>query len=136
MSSLKLIRKSRMFTPTYVARINAQLVSPAHSQIVKPHELPSALARPLQVAHYQPEKSPQYLAATLSYGLIMGHPFMDGNKRTAFFLQDQYLKALDSPGVVPNSPLSKTELDNMAELYNSVACGTLDVEGMANAKCG
>ncbi|KAF8894319.1 hypothetical protein CPB84DRAFT_1848463 [Gymnopilus junonius] len=136
MPSASLVQKSRIFSPTYVARINAQLVSPAHSQIVKPHELPSALARPLQVAHYQPEKLPQYLAATLSYGLIMGHPFMDGNKRTAFFVQNQYLKALNSPGVVPDSPLSKAKLDNVAELYNDVACGTVDVKGMANAKCG
>ncbi|KAF9471135.1 hypothetical protein BDN70DRAFT_978665 [Pholiota conissans] len=135
MSSSKLILKSKIFTSTYVACINAQLVSPAHSQIVKPHELPSALARPLQVAHYQPEKCTQYLAATLSYGLIMGHPFLDGNKRTAFFLQDQYLKALDSPEVVPDSQLSKTELDNVAELHNSVACGTLDVEGVGKRVC-
>ena len=73
-------RLARLFTPTYVSLVNAQLVAPAHSQIVKPNELASALARPLQVAHYEPERPASYLAATLSYGLIQGHPFFDGNK--------------------------------------------------------
>jgi prophage maintenance system killer protein len=71
-----------LFTAEYAKRINAQLVHPMPSVVVKPNELESALARPLHMAHYEPEKEAVYLAATLSYGIIKGHPFMDGNKRT------------------------------------------------------
>ncbi|KIK01826.1 hypothetical protein K443DRAFT_660212, partial [Laccaria amethystina LaAM-08-1] len=38
------------------------------------------------------------LAATLSYGIIRDHPFMDGNKCTAFFLANEYLRAMGIPG--------------------------------------
>ena len=75
-------RLSRLFTPEYAKRINAQLVHPAQSVLVKPNELESALARPLHLAHYEPERPVAYLAATLSYGIVKGHPFVDGNKRT------------------------------------------------------
>ena len=73
---------SHLFTPFYAAQINRQIVHPATSVIVKPNELQSALARPIHVATYEPEQSPEYLAAQLAYGVIKGHPFMDGNKRT------------------------------------------------------
>jgi hypothetical protein len=92
---------SKVFTPLYAARVNAQLVFPASSIIVKPNELSSALSRPLHVATYEPERGPAYLVATLAFGLIKGtnnidhsdlvpnvsflcagHPFLDGNKRT------------------------------------------------------
>lgn len=73
-------RLASLITPTYVRLINSQLVHPADSLAVKPSELLSSLARPLQTSHYEPERQPSYLAATLSYGLIKGHPFMDGNK--------------------------------------------------------
>lgn len=76
------IRLSQIFTPTFARAINAQLVHPASSQVVKPNELESALARPLHKAHYEPDSSTAELGTSLSYGLIMGHPFLDGNKRT------------------------------------------------------
>ena len=47
--------------------------------------LESALARPQQL-HAYGEPSPDLadLAASLAYGLAKNHPFLDGNKRTAF----------------------------------------------------
>ena len=60
-------RLARFFTPTY-----AQIVHPAESQGVKQNELESALARPLHVSVYQPEKTAVDLAASLSYGIIKG----------------------------------------------------------------
>lgn len=45
--------------------------------------LSSALARPEQLAHYD-EPDVFALAASYAYGLIKNHPFVDGNKRTAF----------------------------------------------------
>ena len=45
--------------------------------------LESALARPRNVAHYgQPDVAE--LAASYGHGLAKNHPFVDGNKRTAF----------------------------------------------------
>ena len=66
------VRLARVFTPEYVRRVNAQIMHPAQSQVVKPNELESALARPLYVSRYEPERPVEYLAATLSYGLIKG----------------------------------------------------------------
>ena len=44
--------------------------------------LESALARPMQLAAYgQPDAA---LAAAYGFGLAKKHPFVDGNKRTAF----------------------------------------------------
>ena len=65
-------RLARLFTPAYAVRINAQIVHPAASQVVKPNELSSALMRPLQTSLYEAYRTPAYLAATLSYGLITG----------------------------------------------------------------
>ena len=65
-------RLARLFTSEYARRINAQVVNPAESVIVKHNELESALARPLHVAAYEPNRPAAYLAATLSYGIIMG----------------------------------------------------------------
>ena len=65
-------RLARLFTPFYASRINAQLVHPATSVIVKPDELASALMRPLQTATYEPHQSPEYLAATLAFGIMNG----------------------------------------------------------------
>ena len=45
--------------------------------------LDSALMRPQQRWHYEPESSLAALAASYCYGLARNHPFVDGNKRTA-----------------------------------------------------
>ena len=65
-------RLARLFTPEYARRINAQIVHPEQSVVVKPNELESSLSRPLHVAVYEPHRPPSYLAATLSYGIIKG----------------------------------------------------------------
>lgn len=45
----------------------------------------SALARPQQlVAYGDPAPDLPALAASLTYGIARNHPFVDGNKRTAF----------------------------------------------------
>lgn len=140
-------RLSRLLTPTYASRINAQLVHPAASQTVKPNELQSALARTLHVAKYEPDRPATYLAATLAYGLIQGHPFLDGNKRTggdklgvyswtmlifsllaAFFLANEYLRAQGLPGFVERHD----EMNVLADNFIAVAKGELDVKGLEN----
>jgi len=51
----------------------------------------SALARPHQAAVYSDADLPAQ-AATLCYGLIKNHPWYGGNKRTATFLTDRFLR--------------------------------------------
>lgn len=52
--------------------------------------LASALARPQQLAAYgQPDVAD--LAAAYGYGLARNHPFIDGNKRTAFVAVELFL---------------------------------------------
>ncbi len=55
-------------------------------------KLSSALARPKQLYTYQPDSSIYQLAATLGWGLANNHPFVDGNKRTAFVVMAVFLK--------------------------------------------
>jgi death-on-curing protein len=52
--------------------------------------LESALARPMQLAAYgAPDVAA--LAAACGYGLAKDHPFIDGNKRTAFVAVELFL---------------------------------------------
>ncbi|RPD62196.1 hypothetical protein L226DRAFT_532774 [Lentinus tigrinus ALCF2SS1-7] len=123
-------RLARIFSPEYVRRINAQMVYPAQSQVVKPNELESALARPLNVAKYEPDRPAEYLAATLSFGLIKGHPFLDGNKRTAFFLGNEYMRAHGHPGGLLEGCQSYEDLVRVADRHINAAAGQLDVDGL------
>lgn len=50
----------------------------------------SALARPLNLAAYQSADLPA-LAAALGCGIARNHPFIDGNKRTAFVAVETFL---------------------------------------------
>ena len=51
----------------------------------------SALARPRQLAHYG-EPDIADLAAAYAHGLVRNHPFIDGNKRTAFVAAQLFLR--------------------------------------------
>ena len=46
--------------------------------------LESALARPLNVFHYESDSDLRALAASYGFGIARNHPFVDGNKRVAF----------------------------------------------------
>ena len=46
--------------------------------------LESALARPQNYLQYQQDEDVFQIAAEYAYGIIRNHPFVDGNKRTAF----------------------------------------------------
>lgn len=55
--------------------------------------LASALARPRNVFGYsQPKPDLATLAAAYAFGIIKNHPFIDGNKRTAYVLGRTFLK--------------------------------------------
>lgn len=53
--------------------------------------LESALARPHQRFHYEPEADLAALAASLGFGLAKIHPYVDGNKRVAFAAMGAFL---------------------------------------------
>lgn len=57
------------------------------------HLLLSALSRPEQLYYYSDPK-PDFcaLAAAYAFGLSKNHPFLDGNKRTAFVVYRLFLK--------------------------------------------
>src|ERR1041384_653024 len=54
------------------------------AEVRDPGLLESALNRPKNAFHYEPDCSIQRLAALYAHGISRNHPFLDGNKRTAF----------------------------------------------------
>lgn len=57
--------------------------------------LESALARPKNIAAYEGETSLPRLAAAYGYGIANNHPFVDGNKRSAFVAIELFLDLHD-----------------------------------------
>ncbi len=53
--------------------------------------LASALARPRNVQAYGENPDAASLAAAYGFGLSRNHPFLDGNKRTAFVVMELFL---------------------------------------------
>lgn len=68
-----------------------------------PNLLASALARPQQLASYG-EPDVADLAASYGLGIARNHPFIDGNKRTAFVAVELFL-------VLNGSVLMATDVD-------------------------
>ncbi len=80
--------------------LNAQVMHAVHEEQLAEHGggsgvrdeglFESALSRPLnQVAYGEPDVAA--LAAAYGYGLARNHPFVDGNKRTAFVAVELFL---------------------------------------------
>ena len=79
--------------------------------------LVSALARPIHLADYASPDGPD-LAASYAFGIARNHPFIDGNKRTAFVaaelflaLNGEVLQAEDANCVAQMLALAASELD-------------------------
>ncbi len=53
--------------------------------------LASALARPINLAAYDNSADAAALAAAYCFGIARNHPFIDGNKRTAFVCCELFL---------------------------------------------
>ncbi len=51
----------------------------------------SAMARPQNLAAYGDRPDVADLAAAYAFGLARNHPFLDGNKRTAFVVMELFL---------------------------------------------
>jgi death-on-curing protein len=89
-----------------------------------PGLLESALARPQQIMHYS-DKKPlvPVLGAAYAWGLIRDHPFVDGNKRTAFLVATGFCQLngyrFEAPEVEP--PI----------IFAAVAAGEIQEPGLA-----
>jgi death-on-curing protein len=57
--------------------------------------LESALARPKQKWHYEPDTDLPSLAAAYAFGIAKNHPFVDGNKRAALVAAYTFLAIND-----------------------------------------
>ncbi|MBZ9681512.1 type II toxin-antitoxin system death-on-curing family toxin [Mesorhizobium sp. B2-3-14] len=84
--------------------------------------LESALARPQQKEAYgEPDLSE--LAAAYLFGIAKNHPFVDGNKRTAFAAADLFLYF--------NGLSIEAEQEEVIQLVMMVAAGEIDEAGAA-----
>lgn len=59
--------------------------------------LESALARPQHRWHYRETDDVTELASSYGFGLAKNHPFVDGNKRTAFVVMATFLEDNGTP---------------------------------------
>jgi death-on-curing protein len=86
--------------------------------------LASALARPKQLFAYGgAEATLPRLAAAYAYGIARNHPFVDGNKRTAFVVSLLFLR---SNGL----NLEATQVEKY-EVFMALAAGDLDETALA-----
>lgn len=60
--------------------------------IIDKGKLESTLFRPVNIANYKADASICELAASLGYGIVINHPYVDGNKRTAFIVMAVFLE--------------------------------------------
>ena len=82
----------------------------------------SALARPLNLAAYgSPDVAA--LAAAYGFGLARNHPFIDGNKRTAFVAVELFLE-------LNGHELTASDADCVLTML-AVAAGQMDEEAFA-----
>ena len=78
--------------------------------ILDPGKLASALARPRQIHNYNPTASLYLLAAAYGWGLTKNHPFVDGNKRTAFVVMAAFLQINGIELIAPETEVVITML--------------------------
>jgi death-on-curing protein len=109
--------------------LSREIVIVLHAELIVEHggasglrdegALESALARPQQKHHYEPQDIVG-LAATYAFGLCSNHPFVDGNKRVALASLDVFLR-------LNGWALTATEVDAVAAIIE-LASGTLGEE--------
>lgn len=87
--------------------------------------LESALARPLQLLAYgDPAPGIEELAAALAFGLARNHPFVDGNKRTAYVAMRTFL-------VLNGTDLSASPEERF-QVFQALADGRLSETALAS----
>ena len=92
--------------------------------IIDEGKLESALYRPANIANYNPDATLSELAAALGYGIAINHPFVDGNKRTAFIVMAVFLE-------INQIRLIASEVD-VVNIMLGIATGTTSEEILGN----
>ncbi len=85
--------------------------------------LESALERPRNRCHYEGIDDVASLAATYCVGLAKNHPFVDGNKRTAFIAMATFL-------LINGYRLTASQEDATMTML-AVAAGQIDIDPLA-----
>jgi death on curing protein len=85
--------------------------------------LESALARPVHRWEYETTSDLGELAAAYGYGIARNHPFVDGNKRTAFQVMYVFLGL--------NGYRIQTAEEEVVRIVEGVASGALDERALA-----
>jgi death-on-curing protein len=87
------VNEPTWLTEQMVLAIHEDLISQygGLSGVSNPALLEASLARPQHKFSYQPEVSLLELAAAYGFALCQNHPFVDGNKRTAFMAMYVFL---------------------------------------------
>lgn len=75
--------------------------------------LDAALARSRTALGYDPDLSLEELAARMAVGIAMGHPFVDGNKRTACVVSMMFLE-LNGIEISASNPEAATVFEGVA----------------------
>ena len=92
--------------------------------IIDEGKLESALFRTTNIANYNPHASLCDLAAAFGDGIAINHPFVDGNKRTAFIVMAVFLE-------INRVQLIASELD-VVEIMLGIASGTITEEMLSS----
>ena len=82
----------------------------------------AAMARPRNLAAYRKVDAAE-LAAAYAFGLAKGHPFVDGNKRTALVVSELFL-------ALNGHRLAASDADCVLT-FLALAAGELDEDGLA-----
>lgn len=88
-----------------------------------PGRIDAALARPPMIAAYEPEADVARLAAAYAHGIAKGHPFVDGNKRTAWVAARTFL--------ILNGYRLTASMDDRYERMLALAAGTMTEDTFA-----
>jgi death on curing protein len=86
--------------------------------------LESALARPVNLAAYNPDADLAALAAAYAFGIARNHPFIDGNKRTAYVAMELFL--------IDHGMLLTAEDGDAVLTFLALASGELTEEALAD----
>ena len=86
--------------------------------------LESALDRPRNKRHYEPDTPLVELAAAYGFGIARNHPFVDGNKRVAFQAMYAFLRL--------NGLVIDTHEPEVVRVILALAAGELDESGLAD----
>jgi death-on-curing protein len=86
--------------------------------------LESALGRPRNRWHYKPEVGMNELGAAYGYGIAKNHPFIDGDKRTAFQAMYVFMGL--------NGWRIRMSEEEVVSTLEGVAAGGIDETGLAD----